>query len=63
MLLFGIRQLMVLAIMSGRYKQAKSDWDVLHPGRKWADKCQGVHATPIEVKKNISTYFTKLNEE
>ncbi len=48
---------------SGRYNQAKSDWDVLHPGRKWADKCQGAHSTSIEVKENISTYFTKLNEE
>ena len=24
---------------SGRYKQKKSPWDVLHPGRVWADKC------------------------
>ncbi|MCP5537817.1 MAG: Eco29kI family restriction endonuclease [Akkermansiaceae bacterium] len=26
---------------SGRYQQAKSDWDVCHPGRAWAEKCQG----------------------
>lgn len=24
----------------GRYNQAKSDWDVCHPGRSWAVKCQ-----------------------
>ena len=23
----------------GRYKQQRSYWDVVHPGRKWADKC------------------------
>jgi hypothetical protein len=28
----------------GRYEQAKSDWDVCHPGRAWAEKCQGVPA-------------------
>jgi hypothetical protein len=24
----------------GRYKQQRSSWDVLHPGRDWAEKCQ-----------------------
>lgn len=23
----------------GRYKQQRSAWDILHPGRAWADKC------------------------
>lgn len=26
----------------GRYEQAKSDWDVCHPGRPWALKCRGL---------------------
>lgn len=26
---------------SGRYDQAKSEWDVLHPGRAWAEKLRG----------------------
>ena len=26
---------------SGRYDQARSEWDVLHPGRTWADKLRG----------------------
>lgn len=30
----------------GRYNQAKSEWDILHPGRQWADKCQG-ESTPF----------------
>lgn len=26
---------------SGRYNQARSEWDVLHPGRSWADRLTG----------------------
>lgn len=26
---------------SGRYEQARSEWDVLHPGRPWADRLKG----------------------
>lgn len=26
---------------SGRYNQAKSEWDVLHPGRPWAERLAG----------------------
>jgi len=22
----------------GRYEQAKSDWDIIHPGRVWAER-------------------------
>lgn len=25
---------------SGRYNQQRSAWDVVHPGRSWADRCQ-----------------------
>jgi len=27
---------------AGRYNQARSEWDVLHPGRWWADRLTGV---------------------
>ncbi|NLV26842.1 MAG: Eco29kI family restriction endonuclease [Methanomicrobiales archaeon] len=27
---------------SGRYNQSKSEWDVLHPGRGWAERLTGV---------------------
>ena len=30
----------------GRYNQAKSDWDVVHPGRPFADKCNGQPMAP-----------------
>lgn len=26
---------------SGRYDQARSEWDVIHPGRAWAEKLRG----------------------
>jgi len=26
---------------AGRYNQAKSAWDVLHPGRPWAERLSG----------------------
>lgn len=39
---------------SGRYEQAKSDWDVIHEGRLWANKCNG---KPVEK----STVISKIN--
>lgn len=30
---------------AGRYNQAKSEWDVLHPGRSWAERLTGVPAS------------------
>lgn len=26
---------------AGRYDQAKSEWDILHPGRDWANRLKG----------------------
>lgn len=44
---------------SGRYEQAKSDWDVLHNGRLWAEKCKGKH-NPFEViLSNINSHFNQ----
>ena len=45
---------------SGRYAQAKSDWDVLHPGRMWAEKCKGVAKVQSVIESEIEFYFTKL---
>jgi hypothetical protein len=38
---------------SGRYNQAKSEWDVLHPGREWADRCTGKCATLSQILSKI----------
>ena len=43
---------------AGRFAQAKSDWDVLHPGRDYADKCTG-QATPL--KEIEERYFSDLD--
>lgn len=42
---------------AGRFQQAKSDWDVIHPGRKWADECKGKAASKEEVEMKIKKYF------
>ena len=42
---------------SGRYDQAKSDWDILHPGRGWADRLRGEHPTQKEVKERALAYY------
>jgi hypothetical protein len=43
---------------SGRFNQAKSDWDVLHPGRTWADKCTGVHNSIDEIEAQVKKYLS-----
>ncbi|MFM8332953.1 MAG: Eco29kI family restriction endonuclease [Candidatus Methylumidiphilus sp.] len=45
---------------SGRYEQAKSDWDVIHPGRPWADKCMGLSAEPDKIFKTIQSHLALL---
>ena len=44
----------------GRFKQAKSDWDVIHAGRAWAEKCTGVPSNPADVLKNIALHLDAL---
>ncbi len=47
----------------GRYEQAKSDWDVCHPGRSWAGKCRGAHASKEELLKSIENFMSGLSSE
>lgn len=44
----------------GRFEQAKSDWDVIHIGRTWADKCTGIPHEPAEILKNVKNHFEGL---
>lgn len=46
----------------GRYEQAKSDWDVIHPGRAWAEKCKGQCSTSEQVMASISAYLKTLGQ-
>ncbi|MBE9062729.1 Eco29kI family restriction endonuclease [cf. Phormidesmis sp. LEGE 11477] len=47
----------------GRYEQAKSDWDVCHPGRSWANKCRGVHRSREELLESIEEFLGELEED
>lgn len=44
----------------GRFQQAKSNWDVVHPGREWADKCTGTHAKMDAILGNIKRHLNSL---
>jgi hypothetical protein len=45
---------------AGRFQQAKSDWDVIHPGRIWADKCSGRHKSKDQIISNIKKHLESL---
>ena len=45
---------------AGRFNQAKSDWDVIHTGREWADKCQGVPNDKDDIHVKINSHFKGL---
>lgn len=44
----------------GRYNQAKSEWDVLHPGRPWADRLTGSAPNIDKVIQNVKNYVASL---
>lgn len=43
----------------GRYNQSKSDWDVLHVGRIWAERCIGKAKEFDEVQERVAKYFNR----
>lgn len=47
----------------GRYNQAKSDWDVIHPGRSWAEKCLGQASEMENVLARINEFFEKRSKK
>jgi Eco29kI restriction endonuclease len=44
----------------GRYQQARSDWDVIHPGRAWAEKCQGTANDRDTILERIEAQLSRL---
>ncbi|TAJ83837.1 MAG: Eco29kI family restriction endonuclease, partial [Gallionellaceae bacterium] len=48
---------------SGRYEQAKSDWDVIHPGRAWAEKCNGAHAEKSAILASIKNHLKNIERK
>lgn len=47
----------------GRYEQAKSDWDVIHPGRAWAEKCNGAHAEKSAILSGVKSHFKNIERK
>lgn len=48
---------------SGRYGGARPSWDVLHPGRSWAERCAPGRYTVDEIKQRISEGVASAAEE
>jgi hypothetical protein len=44
----------------GRFNQACSEWDVLHPGRPWAAKCKGVPPAVENILAKIKLHKKSL---
>jgi len=45
----------------GRYNQARSEWDVLHPGRPWADRLTGESPNLKRIVNKIKNYTVQLH--
>jgi hypothetical protein len=48
---------------SGRYNQAKSDWDVVHDGRSWASRCQGIAKDKAVILRNIENHLRSIGAQ
>jgi hypothetical protein len=44
---------------AGRYKGLRPLWDVLHPGRPWADRCRARTETPDMLIEKIAGFLAK----
>ncbi|MCM1489347.1 MAG: Eco29kI family restriction endonuclease [Muribaculum sp.] len=47
----------------GRYNQEKSEWDIIHPGRQWANKCTQSSKTKIEIETSVKLYFSTYEDD
>ncbi len=45
----------------GRNEQARADWDTIHPGRPWADKCKGMPRKRSTVLEDIKKHLSNLS--
>lgn len=43
----------------GRYEQARSEWDALHPGRVWADRLKGNPPDSNKIEEKIGIYHAR----
>ena len=47
---------------AGRYNGLRPLWDVLHPGRTWAEKCKARSETREEIGRRILDYFSAIDK-
>jgi hypothetical protein len=47
---------------AGRFEQAKSGWDVLHPGRAWAERCKGQAPSYDDLVVRINQYIKTVGK-
>ncbi|WP_080408403.1 Eco29kI family restriction endonuclease [Burkholderia ubonensis] len=45
---------------SGRYQGYRPRWDVLHPGRAWAEKCRPREETQEQIVRDVQNYFASF---
>ncbi len=45
---------------SGRYNQVRSRWDVLHPGRPWAERLRDRPESAEQISRELKTYLRDL---
>ena len=45
----------------GRYNQAKSEWDVLHPGRTWAERLDGESPNLVEIVAQVQRFLSGVS--
>lgn len=47
---------------AGRYNGLRPLWDVLHPGRVWAEKCRARTETPREIEQLVIEYLSAISK-
>lgn len=47
---------------NGRYRQMRSKWDTLHPGRAWALKCMERNDTDVQICIELNSYLKTCGE-
>jgi hypothetical protein len=47
---------------SGRHAGMRPRWDVLHPGRPWAEKCRERAESVAEIERDVMTFLSNTLE-
>jgi hypothetical protein len=45
----------------GRYEGLRPRWDVLHPGRAWAENCAERLETQVEIIRDVEVFFASIS--